>query len=36
VWDATRVAIDIDLEQPVILAVKVSVHVRATCSRALQ
>jgi hypothetical protein len=33
VWDATRIAIDIDLDQPVILGVKVSVHVCATCSR---
>lgn len=32
-WDATRVAIDIDLDQPVILGVEVSVHVCATCSR---
>ena len=33
VWDATRVAIDIDLDQPIVLAVEVSVHVCATCSR---
>jgi hypothetical protein len=33
VWDATRVAIDIDLDQPVILGVTVSVHVCSTCSR---
>ena len=33
VWDATRVAIDIDLDQPVVLTVEVSVHVCATCSR---
>jgi hypothetical protein len=32
-WDATRVAIDIDLDQPVILGVTVSVHVCSTCSR---
>jgi hypothetical protein len=32
-WDATRVAIDIDLDQPIVLAVEVSVHVCATCSR---
>jgi hypothetical protein len=31
VWDVTRVAIDIDLDQPVILAVEVSVHVCVTC-----
>jgi hypothetical protein len=33
VWDARRVAIDIDLEQPVVLAVDVSVHACAACSR---
>jgi hypothetical protein len=33
VWDVRRVAIDIDLDQPVVLAVDVSVHVCATCSR---
>jgi hypothetical protein len=33
VWDVTRVAIDIDLDQPVILGVTVSVHVCSTCSR---
>lgn len=33
VWDARRVAVDIDLDQPVILVVDVSVHVCATCSR---
>ncbi|MBV9328539.1 MAG: hypothetical protein JO352_32905 [Chloroflexi bacterium] len=33
VWDATRVAIDIDLDQPIVLAVEVSVHVCATCGR---
>jgi hypothetical protein len=33
VWDATRVAIDIDLDQPIVLVVEVSVHVCATCSR---
>ena len=32
VWDVTRVAIDIDLDQPIVLAVEVSVHVCATCS----
>jgi len=32
-WDARRAAIDIDLDQPVVLAVDVSVHVCATCSR---
>ena len=32
-WDATRVAIDIDLEQPVVLAIVVSVHVCPVCSR---
>ena len=32
-WDATRVAVDIDLEQPVVLAVVVSVHVCPVCSR---
>jgi hypothetical protein len=33
VWDAKRVAVDIDLDHPVVLAVEVSVHVCATCSR---
>jgi hypothetical protein len=33
VWDTTRAAVDIDLDQPVVLAVEVSVHVCATCSR---
>ena len=33
VWDITRVAVDIDLDQPIVLAVEVSVHVCATCSR---
>jgi hypothetical protein len=33
VWDVTRVAVDIDLDQPIVLAVEVSVHVCATCSR---
>ncbi len=33
VWDATRVAIDIDLNQPVILAVQVSVHRCRPCGR---
>jgi len=33
VWDVTRIAIDIDLEQPVILAVDVSVHRCRPCSR---
>jgi hypothetical protein len=33
VWDVTRVAIDIDLDQPIVLAVKMSVHVCATCTR---
>ena len=33
VWDITRVAVDIDLDQPIVLVVEVSVHVCATCSR---
>jgi hypothetical protein len=33
VWDVTRVAIDLDLEQPVILAVEVSVHRCRSCGR---
>jgi hypothetical protein len=33
VWDITRAAVDIDLDQPIMLAVEVSVHVCATCSR---
>ncbi len=32
-WDATRVAVDIDLEQPIVLAVVVSVHVCPVCGR---
>jgi Transposase len=32
-WDATRVAVDIDLEQPVVLAVIVSVHICPVCGR---
>jgi len=32
-WDATRVAVDIDLQQPVVLAVVVSVHVCPVCGR---
>ena len=32
-WDVTRVAVDIDLEQPVILAVEVSVHACPACGR---
>jgi hypothetical protein len=32
-WNAARVAIDLDLNQPVVLAVIVSVHVCSTCSR---
>ena len=31
VWDVTRTAIDIDLEQPVLLAVVVSVHFCRPC-----
>ncbi len=33
VWDVTRVAIDIDLDQPVVLAVQVSVHRCQPCHR---
>jgi hypothetical protein len=33
VWDVTRVAVDIDLDQPIVLAIEVSVHVCAACSR---
>ena len=33
VWDVTRVAIDIDLDQPVVLAVEVSVHRCQACHR---
>jgi len=33
VWDVTRIAVDIDLDQPIVLAVEVSVHVCAACSR---
>jgi hypothetical protein len=32
-WDAKRVAVDIDLDQPIVLAVVVSVHVCPVCSR---
>jgi hypothetical protein len=32
-WDASRVAVDIDLDQPVVLIVVVSVHVCAVCGR---
>jgi len=32
VWDVTRVAIDIDLDQPVVLAVQVSVHHCCACA----
>jgi transposase len=32
-WDVTRVAIDIDLDQPVVLAVEVSVHHCQACHR---
>jgi hypothetical protein len=33
VWDVTRVAVDIDLDQPVVLAVEVSVHACQSCGR---
>ncbi len=33
VWDVTRVAVDIDLNQPVMLAVQVSVHRCRPCGR---
>jgi len=33
VSDVTRVAVDIDLDQPIVLAVEVSVHVCTACSR---
>lgn len=33
VWEVTRLAIDIDLEQPVVLAVEVSVHACRACQR---
>ena len=33
VWHSTRVAVDIDLDQPIVLVVEVSVHACATCSR---
>jgi hypothetical protein len=33
VWDSTRLAVDIDLDQPIVLVVEVSVHVCAACSR---
>jgi Transposase len=33
VWDVTRVAIDLDVDQPVVLAVEVSVHQCAACAR---
>jgi hypothetical protein len=32
-WDASRVAVDIDLDQPVVLTVVVSVHVCPVCGR---
>jgi hypothetical protein len=32
-WDATRVAVDIDVDHPVLLAVVVGVHVCPVCSR---
>ena len=32
-WDAIRVAIDIDLDHPVVLTVEVGVHVCPVCSR---
>jgi hypothetical protein len=32
VWDSTRVAVDIDLDQPIVLLVEISVHVCAACS----
>jgi hypothetical protein len=32
-WDVTRAAVDVDLDQPIVLAVEVSVHVCAACSR---
>ncbi|MBV9324219.1 MAG: hypothetical protein JO352_10580 [Chloroflexi bacterium] len=32
-WDSTRVAVDIDLDHPIVLVVEVSVHVCAACSR---
>ena len=32
VWDVARVAVDIDLDQPIVLAVQVSVH---ACQRAV-
>lgn len=32
-WDVTRIAIDIDLDQPVVLAVQVSVHRCRSCGR---
>jgi hypothetical protein len=33
VWDVTRVAVDIDLDQPIVLAVQVSVHACRPCGR---
>jgi len=33
VWEVTRVAVDIDLDQPVVLAVEVSVHSCRPCGR---
>jgi hypothetical protein len=36
VWDVTRVAVDIDLDQPVVLAVEVSVHTCQPCGRAFR
>lgn len=33
VWESMRVAVDIDLDQPIVLLVEVSVHVCVTCSR---
>jgi hypothetical protein len=32
-WDVIRVAVDIDLEQPIVLSVEVSVHACAACGR---
>jgi hypothetical protein len=32
-WDASRVAVDIDLDQPIVLTVVVSVHVCPVCGR---
>ena len=33
VWESTRVAVDIDLDQPIVLVVDVSVHVCSACNR---